>query len=132
TGCRRIDDPADYVRMELEYALTRKTTLLPVLVGNAPMPTAIDLPEPIHQLAYLNATHVRADPDFHRDMERVIRAIGRPKQTEQTAMHASGPASHVTLVDASLDRNDSPYEEDVISDRKQIRFSGKRPKEPDS
>src|SRR5512135_59939 len=39
-GMRRLDDPLDFVRMEIEAALERDIPIVPLLVNNAPMPTA--------------------------------------------------------------------------------------------
>src|SRR6516165_7093616 len=38
-GRRRLDDPADYVRLEVAAALTRNIPVVPVLVGGATMPS---------------------------------------------------------------------------------------------
>src|SRR4051794_26631938 len=44
-GRRRLDDPADPIRLEVEEALKRHDkTLIPLVVGNAVMPRASDLP----------------------------------------------------------------------------------------
>lgn len=75
-GQRRLDDPNDYVRIEVEQALSRATTLVvPVLVGGAAMVRAADLPESLSELAYRNAAVVRDDPDFRRDMAQLIDQI---------------------------------------------------------
>src|SRR4051794_13559481 len=44
---RRLDDPGDLVRLEVSTALERGVTVLPVLVQDAEMPQAGDLPEPL-------------------------------------------------------------------------------------
>ena len=69
-GQRRLDDLDDFVRIEIETALRRDIPVIPVLVSNAPMPEAQDLPPAIRDLAYRNGRVVRPDPDFHRDMAR--------------------------------------------------------------
>jgi hypothetical protein len=74
-GKRRIDDSGDFVRIEIESALQRNIPVIPVLVQNATVPTATELPLAIRQLAYRNGISVRSDPDFHNDMDRLIRGI---------------------------------------------------------
>jgi|HubBroStandDraft_6_1064221.scaffolds.fasta_scaffold25604_2 hypothetical protein len=88
TGERRLDNPGDFVRIEIESALRRKIPVIPVLVGHAPMPKTDDLPESLRELAFRNGLAVRADPDFHHDIERLIHGIngvlraGKPKDSQ--------------------------------------------------
>src|SRR6478735_2338220 len=51
SGRRRIDDPADFVRIEIGKALARNIRVIPVLMNNASMPAEKDLPPEIGQLA---------------------------------------------------------------------------------
>ena len=45
SGTRRLDDPSDFVRIEIEAALDRKIPVIPVLVGNSSVPPAEELPD---------------------------------------------------------------------------------------
>lgn len=74
-GQRRLDDPADFVRIEIESALQRDVPVVPLLVRNARLPKAEQLPEGLTTLAFRNGTSVRNDPDFHTDMDRLIKSI---------------------------------------------------------
>jgi len=74
-GERRLNDSADFVRIEVEAALQRHIPVIPVLVNGASMPRAHDLPEPMRELAYRNGLAVRHDPDFHNDMERLVKSL---------------------------------------------------------
>ncbi|HRF97679.1 MAG TPA: toll/interleukin-1 receptor domain-containing protein [Aggregatilineales bacterium] len=77
-GRRRIDLPDDFVRMEIEAALSRDDVLvIPVLVNGAVMPTVDELPLKLRPLAYRNAVTIRHDPDFQRDMARLIDQLSR-------------------------------------------------------
>jgi tetratricopeptide (TPR) repeat protein len=78
-GKRRLDDPNDFVRIEVEAALKNpRTRVIPVLVDNATMPTADELPASLAELAYRNAIQVRGDPDFPHDIENLIYQLRRP------------------------------------------------------
>jgi hypothetical protein len=69
---RRVDDLGDYVRVEIASALRSGIPVIPVLVGGATLPNASQLPPDLSELAYRNGLPVRADPDFHKDVDRLI------------------------------------------------------------
>ncbi len=71
-GKSRLDDPGDFVRIEIESALKRQIPVIPVLVSGASIPPAERLPTSVQDLSYRNGIAVRVDPDFHRDMDRLI------------------------------------------------------------
>ena len=49
-GRRRLDDPDDFVRLEIEAALTRSVRVIPILVDGATMPRADALPDSLAKL----------------------------------------------------------------------------------
>lgn len=74
---RRLDDPADWVRVEIETALAQDGVhVVPVLINGAHLPRAEDLPPSLQPLLARNAAVVRRDPDFRDDVERLMRALG--------------------------------------------------------
>ncbi len=76
-GRPRLHDPDDFVRLEVASGLgSAHMRVVPVLIQDTPMPKTDDLPEPLADLHYRNAVRVRYDPDFTRDMERLIAQIG--------------------------------------------------------
>ena len=77
TGAPRIFDEHDFVRSEIEQALSHAIPILPLLVLNATLPTEKDLPPSIAALAFQQTRIVRPDPDFHRDMEAVVGDLTR-------------------------------------------------------
>ena len=85
-GRRRLDQPHDYVRRELELAFAQDKRVIPVLLGTTLMPSADDLPESLNQLAYLNAIRVRPDPDFPHDIDRLLRHLGGPDRKPPVPM----------------------------------------------
>jgi hypothetical protein len=73
-GSRRLDDPNDFVRIEIESALRQGKRVIPVLVHEARMPRPDELPEGIRPLATRNAvrlTHER----FRADVQGLIKAL---------------------------------------------------------
>lgn len=57
-GGRRLDNPGDYVRLEIEAALQRGIPVIPVLVNDAKLPSEAELPESIAELRYRNAAYL--------------------------------------------------------------------------
>ncbi|MBL8148151.1 MAG: toll/interleukin-1 receptor domain-containing protein [Anaerolineae bacterium] len=74
---RRLEDPNDFVRIEIASALRQGIPVVPVLVRGAAIPRALDLPEDLQKLARRNGISVRADPDFHNDMTALIRKLAQ-------------------------------------------------------
>jgi TIR domain len=74
---RRIDDPRDFVRIEIESALERDIPVVPILIDHARMPAEADLPPSLARLAYRNALDVDLGRDFHPHVARLIRGIER-------------------------------------------------------
>lgn len=74
-GRRRLDDPDDFVRIEIESALERDIPVIPLLVRGAQMPAEDSLPPSLQKLIYRNGIPIRPDPDFHRDMDRLESAL---------------------------------------------------------
>lgn len=73
-GRRRLDDPADFVRLETASALRRDIPVIPVLVHDATMPRAEQLPDDLKDLAYRNSvelTHAR----WASDVQLLIAAL---------------------------------------------------------
>jgi hypothetical protein len=56
-------------------ALQRNILVVPLLVRGASVPCENDLPASLAQLSYRNGIAVRPDPDFHRDMDRLIAGL---------------------------------------------------------
>ena len=73
-GHRRIDNPNDFIRFELEAALAQDKILVPVLF-NTPMPSIEEVPESLQRLVYHNAMVLRMGADFRADVERLKDAI---------------------------------------------------------
>lgn len=85
-GRRRLHNPDDFVNIEIEAGLSRSDVLvIPLLVGGARMPSPEQLPENLQALCYRNGMPVRHDPDFHRDVQRLIERIQAYDQKRRPA-----------------------------------------------
>jgi hypothetical protein len=77
SGQRRIDDPQDFVRLEIESALKRPDVLVvPVLVQGAEMPKQRELPVSMATLARRNALQL-SDERWKYDVGRLIARLER-------------------------------------------------------
>lgn len=74
---RRIDDPTDFVRLEVASALESGIPIIPVLVNNTPMPDAKSLPPKLEGLAFRNGLALDTGIDFHHHADRLIAGIHR-------------------------------------------------------
>ena len=72
---RRIDDPKDYLRQEIEAALKRPDVLVvPVLIGSTTMPAPGDLPETLVGLTECHALHLTGE-NWDDQVARLIKAL---------------------------------------------------------
>ncbi len=71
-GRRRLDDPGDFVRIEVESALERGIPVIPVLVERASVPLKSDLPDVLKDFAFRNAAEVRTGSSFQGQIDRLI------------------------------------------------------------
>jgi hypothetical protein len=74
---RRIDDPSDFIRLEIAYAFERRIPVIPVLLGDTKMPKAEELPTDIKDLAFRNAITLDIGLDFHHHADRLVNGINR-------------------------------------------------------
>ena len=70
----RINDPKDFVRLEIAAALSRNIRVVPVLLDGASMPSEKELPEPLRALARRNALEI-SNSRFGSDTETLIMAV---------------------------------------------------------
>jgi hypothetical protein len=104
-GRRRLDDPEDFVRIEIGRALALGKPVFPVLVGGSSMPSAADLPPELAGLSGKQAVEL-SDSRWRYDFDRLATSLGlRPESTwkRRTARVALiAAAVVVVLVTASF------------------------------
>ncbi len=117
-GRSRLEDPADFVRIEIESALERDIPVIPLLVSGAKMPAAEDLPDSLRGFAFRNGTQIRPAPDFKVDMARLIKNLQRHFVEIRTEA-GDEPGTQATtdpIRDRELNEERSPAEVDVQRD----------------
>jgi TIR domain len=100
-GRRRLDDRDDFVRLELEAALTRRVLVIPILVEGARMPRAEELPDSLVALVHRQALEL-SPARFAADTGRLLRVLdktlgevqsaGEPSETVSTPPRPEPPA----------------------------------------
>jgi TIR domain len=75
-GRRRLDNPDDFVRVEIEAALTRNVRVIPILVEAAQMPRADELPASLAKLPRRQALEL-SSCRFGLDAQRLLRTLDR-------------------------------------------------------
>jgi hypothetical protein len=99
-GRRRLDDPADFVRQEVQAAIRLNKRIVPVLVGGAAMPQASDLPPQLAALPRYNALEL-GDARFEADFARLMEALDPPgNRRPPGADFVRGPARRRILAGA--------------------------------
>jgi hypothetical protein len=71
---RRINNPEDWVRIEIGTALKRGVPVIPVLLDGTKIPEANLLPKDVRGLSTKQATEVRSK-SFRDDMDRLVREL---------------------------------------------------------
>lgn len=106
-GGRRLDDPKDFVRLEIGLALRGSPVVIPVLVGGAAMPAEEDLPSDLALLARRNAVTL-VDADWRLGLARLIAALRRiVEPVEEPEPAPAPPAVSVPPAVLATERSDA-------------------------
>jgi hypothetical protein len=94
-GRRRLDNPHDFVRIEIAAALKRDIPVVPILVDGTPVPEARQLPYEIKELSLRNGLDVAS---FDTDMDKLIAflALEGGKPTSAAAAAPPGRRSAIS------------------------------------
>ena len=115
TGRRRLDNPSDFVRIEIGEALARDIPVVPIMLDGAPTPNPEHLPDDLKELADRQAEFVDFRT-FDADVARLISRLGlAPSGASAAADHdqagidapqpaADRAASERSSPDAAIER----------------------------
>jgi hypothetical protein len=110
---RRLDNPQDFVRLEIATALKRDIRVIPVLVEDVAMPSSSELPDDLKPLARRHAlelSHTRFNADADRLVEAIESALQQAK-VEQGAIARRRGATTVPPAQSSDAANEFRIEE---------------------
>jgi len=88
-GQRRLDDPSDFVRIEVASALSLGKTVIPVLVRGATMPDENSLPNDMKALAYRNAARINQE-SFVSDTRRLADSLTASISSRASSLKLEG------------------------------------------
>jgi hypothetical protein len=101
TGKRRLDNPKDFVRVEIRGALTRDIPVVPVILDGAEIPDEAQLPDDIKGLLSRNAEFVEYRT-FDADVQRLLKKLG----VGGSAKRAAAPTTIAgTLREQAIERS---------------------------
>jgi hypothetical protein len=83
-GRRRLDDPDDFVRLEIEAALARHVRIIPILVDGARMPRPDELPAGLAGLVRRQALEL-SPSRFEYDTSRLLKVLDATLAEVRTA-----------------------------------------------
>lgn len=100
-GQRRLDNPNDYVRLEIEAALRRDIRVVPILVDGAKMPAPDRLPESLGAFTRRNAFEV-SHHSFGNDVQElariILKSLGMPPATKESISGSAPPQSWADIL----------------------------------
>jgi hypothetical protein len=92
-GGRRLDDPDDFVRLEIEAALARDIRVVPILVDGASMPHVDELPPGLADLTRRQALEL-SPSRFDFDTSRLLAALDHTVDEHETTVEEHGEISN--------------------------------------
>ena len=118
TGSGRLDNPNNFVRLEIGTALRRNIRVIPVLVQRASMPKPQDLPEDLLKLTRRNAIEL-SDLRWQSDVDQLIDVLERVLAKEAKAGQRVDEELLVKEKERAEERdvNEAPAPEPKLPDR---------------
>jgi len=99
-GHRRLDLPDDLVRRELDFAIQRRRTVLPVLINGARMPLRNELPDCISDIPRYDAAHFRHET-FETDIIELMKSVRRALKLSNANTSSRGNFSSTPIDELS-------------------------------
>ena len=92
-GKKRIDNPEDYVRLEIGVALSRGISIIPVLVDSASIPEGEVLPATLGALRFRQSASLQSGPHLRRQLEALCIEVARQVRGSEGKFVRSAPGA---------------------------------------
>lgn len=121
-GRRRLEDPKDFIRLEVATALRRAIRVIPVLVQGASAPDSESLPQDLEKLSRRQAIELsdaRWDSDvslFIENLKKIVRVPSSSTNSGKTSVEKQPPPSDMAVLDSSS----------IFGGRKSVTYHGHR------
>ncbi len=99
---RRIDDPTDKLRRELEMALKHRCPIFPIIVDDSPEPRAEELPDSVRAVVKHQFLRIDVNGNTEAQMARLIGDIRRATAGHDWLVRLSGQAAWLGLLALSM------------------------------
>lgn len=135
---RRIDDPRDWVRIEVVAALEQDKVVMPVLFRDAEMPLAEDLPVALKPLADRQAFSVssdRVDQELDRltvVIEKIVSDLEQEKAAAQHIQEAEAARQESARIARARDERQRAEEEATVEAARQEVLAARRKAEEEA
>jgi len=96
-GRRRLENPTDFIRLEIAGALKRNVRVVPVLVDDATLPVPADLPDDLQPLLRRNAAELR-DARWDADIGQLLASLERIVTPREAPLRLEAPPASRWLV----------------------------------
>ena len=118
-GHRRLDDPADFVRLEIEAAFARNVRVIPVLVEGARIPGIAELPASMAQLARRQALEL-SPSRFGSDTARLLEILDRQRKAVAEAQRKAREDAQRTVVVGTARKEEAEEERKARDDAERM------------
>lgn len=98
---RRLEDPNDFVRVEIATALSRNIVVIPVRIDGTPLPAEAQLPAELQPLTWRQA-HIVTHDQFTQDMGGLEKEIGKLVQSKRSRWTVVRIAACMVLTTAAF------------------------------
>jgi peptidoglycan hydrolase-like protein with peptidoglycan-binding domain len=96
-GRRRLDEPDDFVRLEIATALKREVRVIPVLLNGATMPSVDALPADLQLMGRRQAIAITHD-DWMHDVSRLADSLARVPGIRKRSAKRSGWSTRSMMI----------------------------------